>query len=555
MPGPAILLLLRAAATVGRAAAVGTRAAAARMAAAARVLARAGARLASKTLSRARSIAKSALRGSRALILKAYRALRFGAWLIRRLTREFISRAFALYIRLRSKAEHLYHMLGKSPEKQLVELVRRAFFDAVAQSKGEFTSQLEDALNNPTYDKSERLLAIDLHRQNALKKYTQLVDFVVSETEMSDEEIVDQMLREVAPEVVAARILSIGDPTAALDVDAEEHIARMATEFLNFVHRVRENADTMNRMRIVQYLLDQTEKASKAASFRQTLLSQLVRDKIFTDIDNVSFGALSNINPDDVDGAERAAKALSNINLGSPDVERNSVIGEVLHSIANMAWKGGLTVLTEFAVAALRQERLFAFEYLRIVREARTRISRLVRPYSAHHIDEDAETVDPGAMRKTDEELIDEGIAAAEPPPIPGEEEQQSPGDLEAEEENDITFGVWTLNARRMTQYHCPDCEALAALTEFAPVPIHQLPQPGTETECGSMCGCDIVEVTPDEHDQSYQNWSSIYKQVFDQALPAKFDEIPREIMPSLLHYMSDDYEKAVKWAKRLQIV
>lgn len=554
MPGPALLFLLRAATGAARAAAVGARAATLRIATAANVMARAGARLAANTLRVARSVARSALRGSRAFLLKAYRFLRFGAWLIRRLTREFVSRAISLFMRLRSQAERIYSFVQKPLSRRLVDAIRRTFGDAVAQSQGEFLGYIDDALNNPNYDKSERLLSVDIHRQNALKKYTEMVDFVLNNTQMSDEEIVDYMLKEVAPEVVAARVLATGDPTAGLDVDSEEHIARMAAEFLDFVHRVRDDAEALNRTRIVQYLLDETDKAAKAASFRQLLIAQLVRDKIFTDIDNVSFGALSQVDPGDVEAVNRAIQALSNANLGSADVERNKVIGEVLRSVAEVSWKAGLTMINEFAASAMRQQRIHAFEYLRIARDVRTRIRHLVKLYDAHHVDENAESIDPRAMRETDAELIDDEIAPVEPPPLLGEEEKESPGDLE-EEEDDVTFGVWVLNARRMTQYHCQDCESLASLTSFAPVPISQLPQPGTETECGDKCGCDIEEVDPQEHEQLYQTWSSVYRTVFDQDLPAKFEDIPRQILPSMLHFMADDYEKTVKWARRLHII
>ena len=89
-------------------------------------------------------------------------------------------------------------------------------------------------------------------------------------------------------------------------------------------------------------------------------------------------------------------------------------------------------------------------------------------------------------------------------------EEREEPDGRERDEEDDETiYGVWRVNCTRVTQRHCSDCLALEALTALGPVPIENLPTPGTETQCGSECACCIDEVSASEAEQ----FSRIYWQ------------------------------------------
>jgi hypothetical protein len=569
MPGPAIFFALLRGALIasGRAAVAGSRIAATKLASGARLMSRLGMRFAESSLRVAKRLATNVFKGSKILAMKAWQALKRGAMLIRKVVARVVSRIISIINRLRTQVERASTQYISQIKRNLANSMMRIFNDASLESNREFAEAIDDYLNNPTYDKSERFLKLNALRSALLAKYTNLVEWTLNNSNLSDDEIIRRLLREVEPEVVAARILATGDPTAGLDVDVGAHLERIAAGFIEFIRQIHAGNERINRIRIVQFLIDETMRGARAASFRQLLIDQLSRDKIAINIDNAVIGAVSAQRSHDIQLMPEQEllriRAIGELVVGEEGpgsvVNRNARIAQAMAIIGELATRAGLIALNEYLYAALRMQKITAFEYLGLIRHVKFNLSRLENPQE--EMEEAEKPIKPTPIHETEPESPEIAESEVLPPallhisdPIEDEDEDESEA-LVDEPEEDVIYGIWVLNARRMTRYHCSDCEALAALTSFAPVPIHTLPQPGTETACGDLCGCDIEEVSADEQGKSYMSWNAIFKDAFGFDLPSKFDDIPKQILPTFFHMIYEDYDFMEKWARKLGIL
>lgn len=402
-----------------------------------------------RVLPKLRALARKAQQGFIDAINKVMRLLRRVANAVRRLIQRVVSRFSDGYVALDEESRR--RAFFRDTTRQL----RKNIENALMESEAAFYDAIEEAAMGIA-DEDEIRQRIAEMRKDALRdRIRQIARDFVMET-ISRDEAMAEFIDRVIPAMIAERIVAAGDVGAIEDQDIAYEALEYLAMFSAFLEEVERGTDMSARaMRMVEGLVGEMDRAVARSRYRHTLLRLLLHDaSVSVDVRAVFWQAAGEL--------QDARELVESMAEDARAVAR----GE-------RSMRDFLATLVDRA----REMRARQAEFAGLVtRKTRKLISAAY----------ERGLIDSEAYDDLREQL-------KQPMEVAQEQAQQM------QERVPAVYGVWRLNCTRSVNEHCKECLALNALTHTYPVPIEDLPIPGTSTPCYENCACCVEQVGEEE--------------------------------------------------------